>query len=59
MPPTTYSAADQVDNVKDAYALLLAAVSSGAKVAVYGDDSVAPCPTTSVSVLAGRIKHYY
>jgi len=51
-PPATYSTADQLDNVKGAYALLLAAVSSGARIAVYGDDSVTPCPITSVSVLA-------
>ena len=51
-PPATYSTTDQLDNVKGAYALLLAAVSSGARIAVYGDDSVSPCPITSVSVLA-------
>ena len=50
--PPAGTAADQVDNVKGAYALLLAAVSSGARIAVYGDDSMSPCPITSVSVLA-------
>lgn len=50
--PPAGAVADQIDNVKGAYALLLAAVSSGARIAVYGDDSVSPCPITSVSVLA-------
>jgi hypothetical protein len=52
VPPTTFSTADQMENAKGAYALLLAAISSGARIAVYGDDSVSPCPITSVSVLA-------
>ena len=53
--PPAGTAADQLENLKGAYALLLAAVSSGARIAIYGWDGVTPgnlCVVNSVSVLA-------
>ena len=54
MPPSG-TAPDQADNVKASYALLLSAIATGARIAIYGGDGATAgnlCVVTSISVLA-------